>query len=97
MATGWDLMVMPFSRSRSMESSCWALLSRIVTVLVISISRSDSVVFPWSMWAMIEKLRVSSVDMGKGNSAGTARGKAGNPRQGTKNRLLEEGKLGRLV
>jgi hypothetical protein len=41
--------------------------------------RSESVVFPWSMWAMMEKFRVSSVDMGKGKSAGTARGKAGNP------------------
>jgi hypothetical protein len=32
-------------------------------VLVISSRRSESVVFPWSMWAMMEKLRVSSVDM----------------------------------
>ncbi len=47
-----------------MESSCCAELSRIVTVLVASISLSESVVFPWSMWAMMEKFLVSSVDMG---------------------------------
>src|SRR5690242_16335525 len=63
MATGWDLMVIPFSRSRSIASSNWALDSRSVTVLVNSISRSESVVFPWSMWAMIEKLRVRDVGM----------------------------------
>ncbi len=68
MATGWDLIVIPFSRSRSMESSCCAELSLMVTVLVASISRSESVVFPWSIWAMMEKFLVSSVDMGAGGA-----------------------------
>jgi hypothetical protein len=44
-------------------------------VLVDSSRRSDSVVFPWSMWAMIEKLRVSSVDMGMKNQRGRTEGK----------------------
>jgi hypothetical protein len=41
-----DLMVMSFSRSKSIESSCWALVSRMVTVFVTSIRRSESVVLP---------------------------------------------------
>ena len=59
-----------------MESSCWACFSRIVTVLVISSRRSESVVFPWSMWAMMEKLRVwETTDiLGKaGETTGTSR------------------------
>src|SRR5690606_14942195 len=63
MAAGWDLMVMPFSRSRSMASRSCAFSSRWATVLVAPIRRSESVVFPWSMCAMIEKLRVSEVGM----------------------------------
>src|SRR5436309_12853333 len=51
-------MVMPRSRSRSMESSTCARMSRDSTVCVISRMRSASVDFPWSMWAMIEKLRM---------------------------------------
>src|SRR3954454_1109974 len=49
---------MPRSRSRSMESSTWARIERASTVLVISRMRSASVDLPWSMWAMIEKLRM---------------------------------------
>src|SRR4051794_40778444 len=51
-------MVIPRSRSRSIESSTWARIDRGSTVLVISRMRSASVDFPWSMWAMIEKLRM---------------------------------------
>src|SRR6185503_1985563 len=51
-------MVIPRSRSRSMESSSWARMARGSTVCVISRMRSASVDFPWSMWAMIEKLRM---------------------------------------
>ena len=76
MVTGWHLMVMPRSRSKSMESRSWACISRLVTVRVVSSRRSDSVVFPWSMWAMIEKLRVwETTDiLGKtGETTGTGR------------------------
>src|SRR3712207_1089394 len=51
-------MVIPRSRSRSMESSSCARMERGSTVWVVSRMRSASVDFPWSMWAMIEKLRM---------------------------------------
>src|SRR3954466_13610788 len=41
-----------------MESSTWARIDRGSTVCVISRMRSASVDLPWSMWAMIEKLRM---------------------------------------
>ena len=50
-------MVMPFSRSRSIESSTWLVIWRASIVWVSSRSRSASVDLPWSTWAMIEKLR----------------------------------------
>src|SRR5215203_6139418 len=49
---------MPRSRSRSMESSSCARIARGSTVCVSSRIRSASVDLPWSMWAMIEKLRM---------------------------------------
>src|SRR5204862_2135835 len=51
-------MVMPRSRSRSIESRTWARISRGSTVCVSSRMRSASVDFPWSMWAMMLKLRM---------------------------------------
>jgi hypothetical protein len=36
----------------------WSVIARLVIVLVYSSSRSDSVVLPWSTWAMMQKLRV---------------------------------------
>src|SRR6266480_1558101 len=51
-------MVIPRSRSSSMESSTWARMARGPTVCVSSRIRSASVDLPWSMWAMIEKLRM---------------------------------------
>src|SRR4051794_33867923 len=51
-------MVIPRSRSRSIESSSCSRMSREATVWVISRMRSARVDFPWSMWAMIEKLRM---------------------------------------
>src|SRR6185503_14121900 len=53
-------MVMPRSRSISMESSTCSFISRTSSPPVIWISRSASVDFPWSMWAMIAKLRIWS-------------------------------------
>ena len=63
--TFWALMVMPRSRSRSMESRYWARMSRASTAPVISRIRSDSVDLPWSMWAMIEKLRMRASCMAR--------------------------------
>ena len=55
--TARALMVMPFSRSRSIESSTWLVIWRASIVCVSSRIRSASVDLPWSTWAMIEKLR----------------------------------------
>jgi MAF protein len=60
MRTAWALMVMPRSRSRSMESSTWACISRAVRDPVSSSRRSASVDLPWSMCAMMAKLRMKS-------------------------------------
>src|SRR3954447_24782195 len=68
---------MPRSRSRSIESSTWARIDRGSTVFVISRMRSASVDFPWSMWAMIEKLRMcawSAMDARLRIGAGAWRG-----------------------
>src|SRR5436189_5977362 len=51
-------MVMPRAFSRSMASSICADMSRSATVPVRFKRRSDSVVFPWSIWAMMLKLRI---------------------------------------
>src|SRR6186997_506537 len=48
---------MPFSRSRSIESRTWLVIWRGSMACVSSSNRSASVDLPWSMWAMIEKLR----------------------------------------
>src|SRR5262249_12161576 len=49
---------MPRSRSRSIESSTCASISRFWSAPVISRKRSASVDLPWSMCAMTEKLRM---------------------------------------
>src|SRR4051812_33912451 len=64
-------MVMPRSRSMSMESSTCSLpaISRSVRPPVIWIRRSASVDLPWSIWATMEKLRMfemGTVVMGRG-------------------------------
>src|SRR3989344_953504 len=51
-------MVMPRSRSISMESSTCSFISRWVRAPVSWMSRSDRVDFPWSMWATMEKVRM---------------------------------------
>ena len=51
----WDLIVMPFSRSKSILSRVCACSSLCPTVPVNSNNRSDSVLLPWSMWAITEK------------------------------------------
>ena len=55
--TARALMVMPFSRSRSIESSTWLVIWRASMVCVSSRMRSASVDLPWSTWAMMVKLR----------------------------------------
>ncbi len=51
-------MVMPRSRSMSMESRYCARMRRGSTAPVISKMRSESVDLPWSMCAMMERLRI---------------------------------------
>src|SRR4051794_19885927 len=63
--TAWALIVMPRSRSRSIESSSCSRISRAETASVISRMRSASVDLPWSMCAMIEKLRILLWSMGQ--------------------------------
>src|SRR5215472_16155701 len=58
-------MVMPRSRSSSIESSTCAPISRADSPPVRSIRRSASVDLPWSMCAMMEKLRIWSMQPGK--------------------------------
>src|SRR4051812_7794364 len=69
-------MVMPRSRSMSMESSTCSLpaISRSVRPPVIWIRRSASVDLPWSIWATMEKLRMlemGAVVMGRGIASET--------------------------
>src|ERR1700741_5257760 len=54
-------MVMPRSRSMSMESSTCSTISRSASPPVSWISRSASVDLPWSICATIEKLRMLSM------------------------------------
>src|SRR5215212_9610393 len=61
--TARALIVMPFSRSRSIESRTWLVIWRASMVCVSSSSRSASVDLPWSICAMIEKLRRRSWGM----------------------------------
>src|SRR5438309_6819872 len=63
MRTACALIVMPRSRSRSMESSTCACISRALSEPVSSSSRSAKVDFPWSMCAMIAKLRMEAASM----------------------------------
>ena len=59
-------MVIPRSFSRSIESRNCSLISRLVRAPVFSMSRSESVVLPWSMCAMIEKLRMFCMKVRRG-------------------------------
>src|SRR3954447_14462750 len=54
------LIVMPRSRSMSIESRYCSRMSRASTAPVSSRMRSESVDLPWSTWAMIERLRMRS-------------------------------------
>src|SRR5438093_769524 len=54
------LMVIPRSRSMSIRSRYCARMSRSSTTPVNCNIRSASVDFPWSMWAMMQKLRICS-------------------------------------
>jgi hypothetical protein len=51
-------MVMPRSFSMSILSSTWLDISRSVSPPVRWMRRSARVDLPWSIWAMIEKLRM---------------------------------------
>ena len=54
-------MVIPRSRSRSIESRYWSRIERASTAPVSSRMRSDSVDLPWSTWLIIEKFLIRSV------------------------------------
>ena len=58
---------MPRSRSRSIESSTCACISRASRPPQVWMKRSASVDLPWSTWAMMEKLRIRFI--GAGNPA----------------------------
>src|SRR5882757_4358924 len=58
--TFWALIVMPRSRSMSIELRYWARMSRASTAPVYSRMRSARVDFPWSMWAITLMLRMAS-------------------------------------
>ena len=52
------LIVMPRLRSMSIRSRYWARIERSSTTPVSCSIRSASVDLPWSMWAMMQKLRI---------------------------------------
>ena len=54
---------MPRSFSKSIASRCCAWSVRSSTVPVDWSNRSDRVVFPWSMWAMMLKLRMCAASI----------------------------------
>ena len=66
MRTAWDLMVMPRSRSMSMRSRYWARMSRGWTTPVAWSMRSARVDLPWSMCAMMQKLRSRACSVAAG-------------------------------
>ena len=68
--TFWALMVIPRSRSMSMESRYCSRIRRGSTAPVISRMRSDRVDLPWSTWLMMEKLRMRSTATGPEAVAG---------------------------
>src|SRR5215207_6625775 len=70
--TACALIVMPRSRSSSIESSTCSRISRSDSVWVSSRMRSASVDLPWSMCATIEKLRILPWGCISGGSSGPA-------------------------
>src|SRR5262245_45536499 len=71
--TAWALIVMPRSRSRSIESSICSRMSRSATAPVSCRMRSASVDLPWSMCATIEKLRIRDCSTAQSWQAAGAR------------------------
>src|SRR4051794_31421658 len=67
--TAWLLIVMPRSRSMSIRSRYCARMARASTTPVICSIRSASVDLPWSMWAMMQKFRISSGGVADGVGA----------------------------
>src|SRR3954451_7053767 len=67
--TAWLLIVMPRSRSMSIRSRYWARALRSSTTPVSCSMRSASVDLPWSMWAMMQKLRMMAGSVRPGGGA----------------------------
>src|SRR3954464_4011529 len=78
------LMVMPRSRSMSIESRIWSRKSRASTPPQRWMRRSARVDFPWSMCAMMQKLRMSSktIYLEQASSRRLAGGAVRNPTSG---------------
>ena len=57
--TAWDLIVIPRSRSMSIRSRYCARAARSSTTPVSCSIRSARVDLPWSMWAMMQKFRIT--------------------------------------
>src|SRR5687768_11553158 len=76
-------MVMPRSRSRSIESSTCSAISRSARPPHIWMKRSASVDLPWSMCAMMEKLRMRLWVISK-------EGASGHPRAAILSQLLND-------
>ena len=74
MRTAWLLIVMPRSRSMSMRSRYCARMARASTTPVSWSMRSASVDLPWSMCAMMQKLRIRSGGVALGANAERAMG-----------------------
>jgi hypothetical protein len=70
--TAWLLIVMPRSRSMSMRSRYCERIRRSSTTPVSCSMRSASVDLPWSMCAMMQKLRISVGSVRLGGGAGAA-------------------------
>src|SRR5579862_9805336 len=68
------LMVMPRSFSRSIESRTWEVISRMLSAPVSSSRRSARVDLPWSMCAMMQKLRMYWGSMVRFLASGTGCG-----------------------
>src|SRR6478672_3421863 len=68
--TAWLLIVMPRSRSMSIRSRYCARAARSSTTPVSCSIRSANVDLPWSMWAMMQKLRRIAGSVRPGCGAG---------------------------
>src|SRR5690606_19851624 len=72
MRTAWLLIVIPRSRSMSIRSRYWSRICRASTTPVSCSIRSASVDLPWSLCAMMRKLRMRPGSVAPGSRVGCA-------------------------